>query len=146
MSGVVVVDASVALKWFLAESPRSSQEADVDAALVVFERIVLGQLQWAQPPHFVAEVAAVLARLKPLAALDDVADLQAVPCKIVQSAAVLARAVQLAVSLEHHVFDTLYHAVALATPGATLVTADRKYFAKAQHLGRIAWLADFQVA
>jgi len=33
--------------------------------------------------------------------------------------------------------------IALSVPGAVLVTADRRYFAKAQHLGQIAWLADF---
>jgi predicted nucleic acid-binding protein len=54
-----------------------------------------------------------------------------------------ARAIELARQLDHHVFDTLYHAVALSIPGAVLVTADRRYFAKAQHLGQIAWLADF---
>ena len=29
---------------------------------------------------------------------------------------------------------------------AVLVTADRRYFEKAQHLGQIAWLPDFAVA
>ena len=30
--------------------------------------------------------------------------------------------------------------------GAVLVTADRPYFSKAQHLGQIAWLANFDCA
>jgi len=42
----------------------------------------------------------------------------------------------------HHLFDTLYHAVALEE-GATLVTADAAYFAKAKDLGGIELLADF---
>ena len=54
-----------------------------------------------------------------------------------------ALAIELARQLDHHLFDTLYHAVALSIPGAVLITADRRYFAKAQHLGQIAWLADF---
>jgi len=45
------------------------------------------------------------------------------------------------VSLAHHLFDKLYHAVALSVPGAVLVAADRRYFDKAQYLGQIAWLA-----
>jgi len=42
----------------------------------------------------------------------------------------------------HHLFDTLYHAVALEE-GARLVTADAAYFAKAKDLGGIELLADF---
>jgi hypothetical protein len=38
--------------------------------------------------------------------------------------------------LPAHLFDTLYHAVALSVPGAVLVTADRRYFAKAEHLAK----------
>ena len=57
---------------------------------------------------------------------------------------VLARAVALSVQLRHHLFDTLYHAVALQTPGAVCVTADRRYLGKAHALGRIVWLGDYQ--
>ena len=56
------------------------------------------------------------------------------------------RAIELAHQLDHHLFDTLYHAVALSVPGAVLVTADRRYFDKASHLGQIAWLAEFSDA
>jgi predicted nucleic acid-binding protein len=52
--------------------------------------------------------------------------------------------VDIAVGLNHHLFDTLYHAVALEE-GATLVTADEAYFAKAKQLGGIERLADFAV-
>ena len=38
----------------------------------------------------------------------------------------------------------LYHALALSTPGAVLVTADRRYFDKRSHLGQISWLPDLQ--
>ena len=55
------------------------------------------------------------------------------------------RAIDLARQLDHPLFDTLYHALALATPGATLVTADSRYFDKARHLGQIAWLPDFRI-
>ena len=48
--------------------------------------------------------------------------------------------------LKHHLFDTLYHALAFTIPGAVLVTADRRYFDKARHLGQIAWLPDFAIA
>jgi predicted nucleic acid-binding protein len=53
------------------------------------------------------------------------------------------RAIALATQLNHHLFDTLYHALALETPSAVFITADRRYFDKAQHLGRIVWLPDW---
>jgi predicted nucleic acid-binding protein len=56
----------------------------------------------------------------------------------------LAGAVDLAARLDHPVLDTLYHALALATPGAVLVTADRRCFDKACALGQIRWLQDFR--
>lgn len=59
------------------------------------------------------------------------------PHFLTEVAAVVSR------QLDHHLFDTLYHAVALSIPGAVLVTADHRYFARAQPLGQIAWLADF---
>jgi predicted nucleic acid-binding protein len=56
------------------------------------------------------------------------------------------KAIELAPQLDHHLFDTLYHAVALSVPGAVLVTADRRYFDKARDLGHIVWLAEFGYA
>jgi predicted nucleic acid-binding protein len=61
---------------------------------------------------------------------------------LVTSVSVLRRAADLSISLNHHLFDTLYHAVALEQDAA-LVTADEAYFAKARHLGSIELLADF---
>lgn len=51
-------------------------------------------------------------------------------------------AMALAVNLEHHLFDTLYHAVAIES-GATLVTADERYYRKAAHHGSIVLLENF---
>jgi predicted nucleic acid-binding protein len=52
----------------------------------------------------------------------------------------------LSIQLNHHLFDTLYHALALSVPGAILVTADRRYYDKARTVGQIAWLPDFRIA
>lgn len=46
---------------------------------------------------------------------------------------------------QHHLFDTLYHAVALHTPGAVLITADARYYAKARLEGQISLLEDFSL-
>ena len=49
-----------------------------------------------------------------------------------------------AIDLRQHLFDTLYHAVALETPGASLITADDKYFASAASRGGIVRLSEWQ--
>ena len=59
---IVVADASVALKWFLRDAPGEDHQG---LALELLQQAVEGQVQLWQPPHFVAEMAAVLARLKP---------------------------------------------------------------------------------
>ncbi|MFN0161994.1 MAG: type II toxin-antitoxin system VapC family toxin [Burkholderiales bacterium] len=137
----LVVDASVAVKWFLNATPG---EDDADEALAILAGAVAGAHALFQPPHFVAEVAAVLSRLKPDQAPTDVADLQLVGFERCESPAIYASALRLAVRHGQHVFDTLYHAVALLTPDALLVTADRRYFAKAGGEGRIVMLSDFE--
>lgn len=69
---ILVIGASVAAKWFLRDA---QNEEDTDAALTMLHQVVEGDVQALQPPHFAAEVAAVLARLKPQIAHDDVLDL-----------------------------------------------------------------------
>ncbi len=140
---IVVVDASVALKWFLSDS---LAEDHTDIALAIFEAAVLGRIQLLQPVHFIAEVAAVLARIKPAEAQSDLLDLIAIDRRTVDSREVYATAVALATQLKHHLFDTLYHALALENPGAMFVTADRRYFDKAKYVSQIVWLPDFVVA
>ena len=140
---IVVVDASVALKWFLHGNP---DEQDTDLALHLLEQTVLGLLPMVQPGHFVAEVAAVLARIKPTDALDDLFDLLDIRYRTLASSETYATALDLALRYQHHLFDTLYHAVALHTPAAVLITADARYYAKARLEGQICLLADFTCA
>jgi len=134
---ITVVDASVAAKWFLASD---TEEDDGDIALQILREAADRTLDLYQPPHFLGEVSSVLARLKPKQALLDVRDLLEIDFRRVDDAEIYAIATALAIELDHHVFDTLYHAVALATPDATLVTADRRYYAKARHEGQVMLL------
>jgi predicted nucleic acid-binding protein len=138
---MVVVDASVAVKWFLSDRP---DEPNTDSALQVLEHSVLGLLPMVQPPHFVAEVAAVLARLKPDDAQADLADFLEIRHETLATVQTYHTALELATRYQHHLFDTLYHAVALHTPGAVLITADERYYAKARSEGRIRLLQDFK--
>lgn len=137
---IAVVDASVAMKWFLADSP---DEHDAHIALGILEDSVAGKVRLWQPPHFIPEMAAVLTRLKPDDALLDVQDLLQLEVERIDDEAIYAQAVELALALDHHLFDTLYHAVALSEPGATLVTADRRYYRKARELGSIGLLENW---
>ncbi len=142
---ICVVDASVAVKWF-AEGDWALREDDVEPALEILKASTRGKLDFYQPPHFLAEVAAVLARLSPDRAQTCITDLAQLNITWAAPIVAYAKAIELARQLDHHLFDTLYHAVALSVPGAVLVTADRRYFDKARHLGQIAWLADFSFA
>ena len=45
--------------------------------------------------------------------------------------------------MHHHLFDTLYHAVALENSNTMLITADDNYCKKAQALGRIQALREW---
>lgn len=140
---ICVVDASVAVKWFV-RGDWADREDHVDAALKLLRASAQGKAHFVQPPHFLAEVAAVLGRLTPTTAARDLARLSALDMTWATPTQSLPRALVLAMELQHHLFDTLYHAVALdALDGAVLVTADRRYFDKAQHLGRIVWLPDW---
>jgi predicted nucleic acid-binding protein len=134
-----VVDASVALKWF---AGARLDEAHVDEALAVVAAIERRETELLAPCHWAAEVIAVLARVERDIVDDALLLLDDMRPTIIHSPALLKRAAELAVALNHHLFDTLYHAVALEE-GATLVTADEVYFGRAQSLGSIQRLADF---
>ena len=133
----VVLDASVVVKWAW---PDSEEEADVPQALALLGGIRTGKVEPIQPPHWLAEVAAVVARLRPEIAETTLDLLDAMELPVVSDLAIYKRASQVAVALDHHLFDTLYHAVAFERE-ATLVTADDHYFRKAKALGSIVTLA-----
>lgn len=137
---IVVIDASVVLKW-LFEDP--AREPDTERALALVESVVRGKLEVLQPVHWLAEVAAVAARLAPQTAVRDVEMLAALEFPTTDDPNVIRRATNLAIETNHHLFDTLYHAVALEHEGALLVTADDRYYRKAESYGTIAALRDW---
>jgi predicted nucleic acid-binding protein len=135
----IVVDASVVIKWLL---PDRADQADSERALALLSGIQEGTLEAIQPPHWLAEVAAVLARLTPNTVDDDISDLYAMQLPVLDTPGIYLTACELARSLGHHLFDTLYHAVALEMEGALLVTADERYYRKASARGSIALLSN----
>ena len=133
----LVVDASVALKWFF---QGREGEDHVEDALDVLDALDQGHVRLIQPPHFLAEMAAVLIREKGETAYEDLRDLQALDWEVVDEPACYEEAMRLAATHQHHLFDTLYHATALRFPDGRLLTADRRYHDKAAGEGRIELL------
>lgn len=138
----VVLDASIIIKWLLADPER---EEYTEKAQKIMLNIIENQLQVIQPVHWLAEVGAVLSRLSPQTVIADMQELFALDLPIANSDIIYHRACNLAVNLNHHLFDTLYHAVALEVPNSYLITADQRYLNKAKFLGNIISLADFDL-
>ncbi len=137
---IVVLDASVVLKWLLEDPAR---EPDTHKAFALIESVVGGQLEILQPVHWLAEVAAVASRLTPQTAVRDVEMLAAMQFPTTDDPNVMRRATTLAIETHQHLFDTLYHAVALENDDAFLLTADDRYCTKAERYGKITSLRNW---
>lgn len=134
----IVIDASVAVKWLVAEE------------LSEFATRLLGQ-ELAAPALIEAEVTNVLWSKVRRGELSDseaeacVATFQRAPVRILQMQQLLVPAFRLAVTLAHPVYDCLYLALAWQL-NAVLVTADRRFAMAARNhpgsRGTIAWLGD----
>lgn len=137
----LVVDASVVVKWFVRDP---NEEKDIPSAVDILIGIGENRIELIQPPHWLAEVTAVLARLQPDLTDDaiDLLDAMEIPNRAESSVYKLAS--RLAIELNHHLFDTLYHALALQE-SATLITADHHYFRKSLNHGSICMLSDFKI-
>jgi predicted nucleic acid-binding protein len=134
----LVIDASVAVKWVF---PDPAVEPDADRALAVLRAVRDETLEVIQPPHWLLEVMAVVARLAPDLCGPALGLLDALELNVCADVAVIARGAALAAALDHHLFDALYHAVALER-NATLVTADACYARKARSHGRVLLLSE----
>jgi len=137
----LVVDASVIMKWLLNDP---DNEAETDLATDLMQRILDGQQPALQPVHWLLEIGAVLARVSPATAEKDIALLQALELPTDDSPLLLGRACRLAIELQQHLFDALYHAVALENPDCTLITADERYLDSGARMGRVISLTDWK--
>lgn len=137
----VVIDASVTLKWFF---PDNNAEEDADKAIHIFKAIQCFHLSPVQPVHWSAEVISVLSRIQYEKCLQSIQLMDALGFPVYDSLEIYQLASKIANELNHHLFDTLYHAVALEE-NASLITADIKYYRKAKKLGNIFLLGEYQV-
>ena len=106
----VVLDASVIVKWAF---PDRAREAHAERALNLLHAVHAGRLSVVEPPHWLAEVAAVVTRLAPDRAPDVVALMHAMEFPVLDELEVYLEATRLSAESGQHVFDTLYHAVAV---------------------------------
>jgi len=135
----LVIDASVAVKWFFHNKPG---EQDGKQALSILQSLQTGEATAIQPPHWVVEAMSVFSREAPPFAEEALEVLKVLDLPVSTETAAYSLGARLSRQLKHHMFDTLYHAIALENE-ATLVTADDAYFAKACRLGNIKMLTAF---
>ena len=131
---VVVIDASVVLRWLLVDEP------DREAALVVRDRIQAGRLEPRQPLHFPMEVASALVvaarvgRLEPSTIGPLMRSLEAFHLDPVDPHDFASDAAETALDLGLRVPDAGYVVCARRT-GGTLITADPRLFEVALRSG-----------
>ncbi len=127
-----VIDASVALKWFL-------REEDNEGADALFDAFLLNKIQLMAPDVLLLEVANALWKqtvlLKQLRSQEAIAifhDFLTLPLNLQATNPLASGALELAIRHHHSVYDTLYCALAIAHD-CEFITADRVLVAK---LGR----------
>lgn len=134
----LIVDASVAVKWFLAEP-------DSDAA----EALLVHADTFIAPDILEAEVVnAICKRVRrgqvpPEQARTALAELRLFVREMVGARSLHEPALELALAHGHPIHDCIYLALALQSPGGELVTADRRLVAVATAAGaRVRTLGD----
>ena len=123
----IVVDASVAAKWFLP----AKGEMLTEEAFGLFRRYAIGEIRFVVPDLFWAELANVLwkavrrGRCSKAAAETGLASLVERKLSTVPSPTLLEAAFRIAIAFDRTVYDSLY--VALAVHSKTqLITADER--------------------
>ncbi|WP_326524396.1 type II toxin-antitoxin system VapC family toxin [Sphingomonas sp.] len=126
----MIVDASVALKWLVVED-------DTDSALQL-----LDQTDLIAPTLIHAEVANAIWKKRRLGELDEDGELAGLPLRLavilqtIDETPFMSRALDIAMTIAHPVYDCVYLAVAEGVD-RTLVTADRRFVTKlARHVLR----------
>ncbi len=134
-----VIDASVALKWFVREN-------DSDKALALCEQALLGSLDMAAPDMLLYEVANILLRkieLTPSQVQNSIRQLLDTGISFsALDAGLIFRAIHVAGTTGASVYDASYVALALEVNG-TLVTADRRLAKLAESQADIRMLDTF---
>jgi len=134
-----VIDASVAIKWFVPEILEAEAKRWLDPSNILYA-----------PELLLSEVGNILwkkTRLKEVTeaeAFQIASELKQAPINLISSLDLFLDALTLAQSTGRTVYDCTYLAAAIRQ-GCQLVTADRKFYDALQHTSRktyVAWVAD----
>src|ERR1700731_3274850 len=106
----LTIDASVIVKWIF---PEKTHEAHTAQALSLLEAIKNGVISIVQPPHWLAEIMSMIVRLNSKILEETIALLSVMEFHIADFPEIYHTACQLSHRYQHHLLDTLYHAVAL---------------------------------
>lgn len=135
------IDASIIIKWIF---PKSKKETHTSQALMILKSLQNNLINVIQPPHWLAETLSVVVRLESKITFETIDILNAMELPIRETTEIYRIAAVLSDKYNHHLFDTLYHAVAL-NQDATLITEDMKYYRKAKQEGSIICLDEFSI-
>lgn len=134
-----VIDASVAIKWFVPEILEAEAKRWLDSSHILYA-----------PELLLAEVGNILwkkTRLKEVTeaeASQIASELKQAPITLISSLDLFSDALTLAQSTGRTVYDCMYLAAAIRQ-GCQLVTADRKFYDALQLTSRktyVVWVAD----
>jgi predicted nucleic acid-binding protein len=142
---VFVLDASVAVKWFLSpkDEPLSAE------ALALYQEYMQGNLNFIVPDIFWAEVGSAfwkairLGRFQKALALEAIASLAKCELPTFSVAALLERAFLIATTFDRSVYDALYVALAVQS-GAEVITADERLANALAARFPVKWLGAIQ--
>ena len=141
---LIVLDASVAAKWFLG----ANAEPLVEEAVSILERYARGELRLTVPDLFFAEVGNVLwkavrsGRFSKSLAKSSISDLIARAIPWVASANLLESAFEIATQFNRSLYDSLYLALAVELK-AQFVTADERLVNALTRHFPIVWLGAY---
>jgi predicted nucleic acid-binding protein len=120
---MIIVDASVAVKWVVSET------GSAEAAALLKQRLGAPAL-WLSEASNALWAKVMRRQLSPDEARGQAADLADAPVTPLALPALLAAAMSMALELEHPIYDCFY--LAAATQKDTyVITADRRFFEKA---------------
>ncbi|HEX5314531.1 MAG TPA: type II toxin-antitoxin system VapC family toxin [Gammaproteobacteria bacterium] len=138
---IVVPDASVILKWILADP---TGEQDVDKAIALRDAVIGGEIAIRVPSLWIYEVGNILTRKFAKHAGNALAALVAFGMDERRTEGdLLSRTVALTQSCKVTFYDAAYHALALEENG-TFVTADARYLRKAAKVGAVTLLSEWK--
>jgi predicted nucleic acid-binding protein len=141
---LVVLDASVAAKWFLPENG----EALADQALVLLDKYDKKEVRFVVPDSFYVEIANAIWKAVRLGRVPRAFGDQALVLltrrefATVPSLKLLDKAFQIATAFERTVYDSLYVALAVQT-NSQLITADERLANSLAAHFPVKWLGAF---